>query len=139
MQREADSDRRKMAEMAFGGVPVYGSSTTAAHAVAEQQAAALAHHLGQVSLESSPVLSAKTPKFTRKYSLRELEIQQTIGELRTRRLGSLVIRRDLGCDLDVLACMRAYRVPCVRAFVRLRGWVCVRVVLGTEPAHHPLL
>ena len=41
----------------------------------------LAHHLGQVSLDSSPVLVAKTPKFTRKYSLRELEIQQTIGEL----------------------------------------------------------
>ena len=42
-------------------------------------AEALAHHLGQVSLDSSPVLTAKTPKFTRKYSLRELEIQQTIG------------------------------------------------------------
>ncbi len=41
----------------------------------------LAHHLGQVSLDSSPVLAAKAAKFTRKYSLRELEIQQTIGEL----------------------------------------------------------
>lgn len=40
----------------------------------------LAHHLGQVSLDSSPVLTAKTPKFTRKFSLRELEIQQTIGK-----------------------------------------------------------
>ena len=39
----------------------------------------LARHLGQVSLESSPVLSAREPKFARKYSLRELEIQQTIG------------------------------------------------------------
>lgn len=36
----------------------------------------LAHHLGQVSLDSSPVLTAKT----RKFSLRELEIQQTIGK-----------------------------------------------------------
>ena len=41
--------------------------------------------LGQVTLDpkleasnTSPVLTAK-PKFTRKYSLRELEIQQTIG------------------------------------------------------------
>lgn len=41
----------------------------------------LAHHLGQVSLDSSPVLTAKSPKFARKYSLRELEIQQTIGML----------------------------------------------------------
>ena len=40
----------------------------------------LAHHLGQVSLDSSPVLTAKTPKYSRKFSLRELEIQQTIGE-----------------------------------------------------------
>lgn len=65
--------------MAFGGpgVPVYGSSTAAQEATASQ----LAHTLGQVSLESSPGLSPKTPKFTRKYSLRELEIQQTIGEL----------------------------------------------------------
>ena len=41
----------------------------------------LAHHLGQVSLDSSPVLTAKAPKYTRKFSLREMEIQQTIGEL----------------------------------------------------------
>ncbi len=41
----------------------------------------LAHHLGQVSLDSSPVLTAKAQKFTRKYSLRDLEIQQTIGML----------------------------------------------------------
>lgn len=47
----------------------------------EQQATTLAHQLGQVSLDSSPVLSAKAPKFSRKYSLRELEIQQTLGEL----------------------------------------------------------
>jgi hypothetical protein len=39
----------------------------------------LARHLGQVSLESSPILSAREPKFARKFSLRELEIQQTIG------------------------------------------------------------
>ena len=42
-------------------------------------AEALVRHFGQVSLDSSPVLTAKTPKFARKYSLRELEIQQTIG------------------------------------------------------------
>lgn len=40
----------------------------------------LAHHLGQVSLDSSPVLTPRAPKFTRKFSLRELEIQQTIGK-----------------------------------------------------------
>ena len=41
----------------------------------------LAHHLGQVSLiDSSPVLTTRTPKYTRKFSLRELEIQQTIGK-----------------------------------------------------------
>ena len=42
-------------------------------------AADLAIHLGQVSLDSSPVLP-KPAKFARKFSLRELEIQQTIGE-----------------------------------------------------------
>ena len=49
---------------------------------AQPMAAALdlAHHLGQVTLDSSPVLTAKAPKFSRKFSLRELEIQQTIGE-----------------------------------------------------------
>ena len=41
----------------------------------------LARHLGQVSLESSPVLSHKETRYARKFSLRELEIQQTIGEL----------------------------------------------------------
>ena len=40
----------------------------------------LARHLGQVSLDSSPVLTPKPTKFTRKFSLRELEIQQTIGK-----------------------------------------------------------
>ena len=39
----------------------------------------LAHHLGQVSLDSSPGLTPKVPKYTRKHSLKELEIQQTIG------------------------------------------------------------
>ena len=43
-------------------------------------AADLAITLGQVSLDSSPVLTPKPAKFTRKFSLRELEIQQTIGE-----------------------------------------------------------
>ena len=41
--------------------------------------AELAHHLGQVSLESSPVLSSRASRRTEKYSLRDLEIQQTIG------------------------------------------------------------
>ncbi len=54
------------------------SSQAVAH-TAVASALDLAHHLGQVSLDSSPVLTAKSPKFTRKYSLRELEIQQTIG------------------------------------------------------------
>ncbi|XP_064393943.1 cAMP-dependent protein kinase catalytic subunit PRKX-like [Halichondria panicea] len=52
----------------------------------------LAHHLGQVSLDSSPVLAAKAAKFTRKYSLRELEIQQTIG---TGTFGRVVLARDI--------------------------------------------
>lgn len=39
----------------------------------------LARHLGQVSLESSPVLTPKEPRYARKFSLRDLEIQQTIG------------------------------------------------------------
>ena len=82
--------------MAYGGVPNHtdlttdmadlstpGSSTmpSSAH---ETAGAALAHdlvhQLGQFSLDSSPVLASKTPKFARKYTLRELEIQQTIGE-----------------------------------------------------------
>ncbi len=41
----------------------------------------LARHLGQVSLDSSPVLGPREPKVQRKFSLRELEIQQTIGKL----------------------------------------------------------
>ena len=41
--------------------------------------AELAHHLGQVSLESSPVLTSRASRRTEKYSLRDLEIQQTIG------------------------------------------------------------
>lgn len=49
-----------------------------------EAAAKLAQELGQFTLDSSPVLTAKTPKFTRKYSLRELEIQQTIGKLLKR-------------------------------------------------------
>lgn len=49
----------------------------------EEAGAALAfdlvQQLGQVRLEPSPALAAKSSKYTRKYSLRELEIQQTIG------------------------------------------------------------
>jgi protein kinase X len=52
----------------------------------------LARHLGQVSLESSPILSAREPKFARKFSLRELEIQQTIG---TGTFGRVVLTREL--------------------------------------------
>lgn len=81
--------------MAYGGIPNHsdtmaadmtdlstpGSTTMSAH---EEAGAALAHdlvhQLDKFSLDSSPVLSAKVPKFSRKYSLRELEIQQTIGE-----------------------------------------------------------
>ena len=47
----------------------------------ETTATDLAKHLGQVSLDSSPVLGPRVPKVTRKFSLRELEIQQTIGKL----------------------------------------------------------
>ena len=39
----------------------------------------LARHLGQVSLDSSPVLGPREPKVQKKFCLRELEIQQTIG------------------------------------------------------------
>jgi len=61
--------------MASGGIPPQPEATDMGH-----EATALAIHLGKVQLtDSSPVLTAKTPKFTRKYSLRELEIQQTIG------------------------------------------------------------
>ena len=57
-----------------------GNSTMAGTEVYEETGAAVAqdlvHQLGQFSLDSSPVLATKTP---RKYALRELEIQQTIG------------------------------------------------------------
>ncbi len=59
--------------------------------------------LGQVTLDpkldgsiNSPVLTAR-PKFTRKYSLRELEIQQTIGEassMVSRALCNRIISAD---------------------------------------------
>lgn len=81
--------------MAYCGIPNHsdlsdmdlstpGSSTMATTSAHEEAgAAALAHDLVQqlheFSLESSPVAAAK--KFARKYSLRDLEIQQTIGEL----------------------------------------------------------
>ena len=79
--------------MAYGGVPNHTDiaagmtnlSTPGSSTASEQTGAALAHdlvhQLGQFSLDSSPVLTAKTPKFARKYSLRELEIQQTIGKM----------------------------------------------------------
>ena len=71
-----------IADMTDLSTPPGGSTmtTTSAH---EEAGAALAHdlvhQLGQFSLDASPVLAAKAPKFARKYSLRELEIQQTIG------------------------------------------------------------
>ena len=80
--------------MAYGGIPNHsdimqtdqlstpGSSTMPTSAP-EETGATLAHdivhQLGQFSLDSSPVMATKAPKFARKYSLRELEIQQTIG------------------------------------------------------------
>jgi hypothetical protein len=75
--------------MAFGGVPdmadmadlsTPGSSTMNTTSAHEEAGAALAHdlvhQLGQFSLDPSPVAK---PKFARKYCLKELEIQQTIG------------------------------------------------------------
>lgn len=63
-------------------LPPATSTTTDSMAASE-----LARHLGQVSLESSPILSgagsragSREPRFARKFSLRELEIQQTIGK-----------------------------------------------------------
>ena len=62
--------------MASGGLPPHQDFTDQGH-----EATALAIHLGKVQLtDSNPVLTTKPPKFTRKYSLRDLEIQQTIGE-----------------------------------------------------------
>lgn len=47
----------------------------------EQMATDLAKHLGQVSLaSSSPELPSKESRVGHKFSLRELEIMQTIGE-----------------------------------------------------------
>ena len=42
--------------------------------------AVLAHHLGKVSLDGGNQVMPVKPKFTRKYCLGDLEIQQTIGE-----------------------------------------------------------
>ena len=59
-------------------LPAQTSTTTDSVAASE-----LARHLGQVSLESSPILSgagSREARYTRKFSLRELEIQQTIGK-----------------------------------------------------------
>lgn len=94
--------------MAYGGLPNHsdiadmtdlstpGMSTTCTTSAHEEAGAALAHdlvhQLGQFTLDSSPVLAAKAPKFSRKYSLRELEIQQTIG---TGTFGRVVLARDI--------------------------------------------
>lgn len=100
--------------MAYGGVPNHtddmaeitdlstpGSSTTMTASAQEVAGAALAHdlvhQLGQFSLDSSPVLAAKVPKFSRKYSLRDLEIQQTIG--RSPGGGRSVCVTERGCVL----------------------------------------
>ena len=57
--------------MAFGGPPSSSNDISTANA--------LANHLGQVSLDSSPMLLPKLSKPARNYSLRELEILATIG------------------------------------------------------------
>lgn len=84
--------------MAYGGVPNHtdmtdvsaaeqGGATTSVHdAAGASLAQELVQQLGQVSLESSSssclAESARSPRFTPdKYALRDLEIQQTIGEL----------------------------------------------------------
>ena len=59
--------------MAFGGPPSSSNDISEANA--------LAHHLGQVTLDCSPMLSTKLSKPARNYSLRELEIMATIGTL----------------------------------------------------------
>lgn len=61
--------------MAFGGSPSSEPSSSNDSSTAN----ALAHHLGQVSLDSSPILGTKLSKPARNYSLRELEIMATIG------------------------------------------------------------
>lgn len=74
-----------IADMADLSTPGSSTMPTSAH---EAAGAALAHdlvyQLGQFSLDSSPVMAAKVPKYARKFSLRELEIQQTIGWLVAR-------------------------------------------------------
>jgi len=82
--------------MAYGGVPNHtemdeASGATSAHeATGTSLARDLVEQLGQVSLEpstsststsSTPLLPAKAPTFSPdKYSLKNLEIQQTLGE-----------------------------------------------------------
>ncbi|XP_065888744.1 cAMP-dependent protein kinase catalytic subunit PRKX-like [Dysidea avara] len=51
----------------------------------------LAHHLGQVSLDASPILPAKVTKPVRNYSLKQLEIMATIG---TGTFGRVILVRD---------------------------------------------
>ena len=73
--------------MAFGQQADMTDLSTATEPPGPSSGAALDHsldlarHLGQVSLDSSPVLTPKPTKFTRKFSLREMEIQQTIGKV----------------------------------------------------------
>lgn len=69
--------------MAYGGVPNHDMTDLSTPSSEEATGAALAHdlvhQLGQFSLDSSPVLASKVPKFARRYTLKDLEIQQTIG------------------------------------------------------------
>ena len=59
--------------MACGGPPSSSNDVSTANDLD------LAHHFGQVSLDSSPMLPVKVTKPVRNYSLRELEIMATIG------------------------------------------------------------
>ena len=61
--------------MAFGGPE--GGPPSSSNDIST--ANVLAHHLGQVTLDSSPMLPTKLSKPARNYSLRELEILATIG------------------------------------------------------------
>lgn len=67
--------------MAFGGV------SSAQEWQADVQATALANHLGKVSLSGPPPQGQPRVRdgLAQKYALRDLEIQQTIGEGNARR------------------------------------------------------
>jgi len=60
--------------MACGGPPE-GPSSSSDNSMTNE----LAHHLGQVSLDASPILPVKVIKPARNFSLRNLEIMATIG------------------------------------------------------------